>query len=57
MKQGIYVPPDANEAFRNTQPWQTDVVKFVLALELLMAGEAILRVLHCLLISIHRMLK
>lgn len=57
MKQGIYVPPDANEALRKTQPWQTDVVKFVLALELLMAGEAILWVLHYLLVSTHRMLK
>ena len=53
MKQGICLPPDANEALRNTQPWQTDVVKFVLALELLMAGEAILWVLYCLLFSTH----
>ena len=53
MKQGIYLPPDANEALRNTQPWQMDVVKFVLALETLMAGEATLWVLHCLLFSTH----
>ena len=51
MKQGIYLPPEANEALRNTQPWQTDVVKFVLALERLMAGEAIFWVLHSLVFS------
>ena len=51
MKQGIYLPPDANEALRKTQPWQTDVVKFVLALELFMVGEAILCLLHSLLVS------
>ncbi len=43
MKQGIYLPPDANEALLKTQSWQTDVVavKLLLAVELLMAGEAI----------------
>ena len=53
MKHGIHLPPDANEALRKTQPWQTDVVTFVLALELLMAGEDISWVLHCLLLSSH----
>lgn len=43
MKQGIYVWPEANEALRKTQSWQTDVVAFafLLAFELLMAGKAV----------------
>ena len=43
MKQGIYLPPDANEALRKTQSWQTYVLgfAFLLVLELLMAGKAI----------------
>ena len=53
MKQGMYLPPDANEALRSTQPWQTDVVKFVLTLELLMAGEAIVWVSHYLVLPTH----
>lgn len=42
MKQGIYFAPDANEALRKTQSWQTDVVAFAfLAFEVLIAGKAI----------------
>ena len=43
MKQGIYFPPDANEALRKTQSWQTCVLGlvFLLTLELLMADKAI----------------
>ena len=47
MRQGIYLPPDANEAFRKTQSWQTYLLGFasllasLLVLKILMAGKAI----------------
>ena len=43
MKQGIYLPPDVNEALRKTQSWQTFLVgfAFLLILELLMGGKAL----------------